>query len=676
MKTGKLIRFLLFVASVLALIWLALDFTGVLVSDLTHSMPLLVRLALFAFATLIALWIFLGALRRSLWRVGRRLAFSYFLIGVVPIPIVALMGGLVAYLGAGFFLGHIYRDSVTALRDELRRSAELQLVAADRRPIDEAKSTTNLAYAYYRNGNRIGGTESAPRRWPDWLSDASAPAPSPGDTGATPIVGSPFVELRNGHPGMVAMAGNAERGVLAIYRGSIEDALSKRSGLWVQLLRSDDPRKESTIHLSIGNRTFALLPTLRSQETARRRDFFDLTDVKPPWPDRPWLWWGELTREYRALDDGRPVADYLAASLNGTPRAVARQLFSGSAEVDTAIWVMLLSLTGTLSTIYLLAVAVAAFLIFGLSRAVNRLSRATTAIREGDFSIRIPVRRRDQIGELQRTFNDMAANLETSVAVAAHQEALESELAIARNLQQSLIPERIPRTENLDFSTLFEPSAAIGGDYFDILRLDDHRLAVVIADVSGHGLPTGLRMAMLKAALNILVEENKGPDEILRRLDAMVRTEHQRYFVTCTIAVVDFRAGRLELTNAGHPPTYLIRGGEVTEILLPGAPLGALGNRYGRSTVDLQTGDCVVWLSDGLIEASNQRQEPFGYERLAAVLAGPAGSANEVRDRLLEAVRRHAEGRQADDDRTLVVMHYRDGVAGPAEESASESARG
>ncbi len=216
----------------------------------------------------------------------------------------------------------------------------------------------------------------------------------------------------------------------------------------------------------------------------------------------------------------------------------------------------------------------------------------------------------------------------------------------------------------MEFSTLFEPSAAIGGDYFDVLRVDDDRLAVVVADVSGHGLPTGLRMAMLKAALVILVEERKPAEEILRRLNGMVRAEQkQRFFVTATIAVIDFRRHRLQITNAAHPPSYLLRGGRVEEILLTGSPLGALGEDYGRREVDLEPGDVLVWLSDGLIEAADPAGEPFGYERTQAALAGPADSAVAVRDRLLSAVRDHAAGHPADDDRTLVVMRYRPAAA-------------
>jgi sigma-B regulation protein RsbU (phosphoserine phosphatase) len=184
---------------------------------------------------------------------------------------------------------------------------------------------------------------------------------------------------------------------------------------------------------------------------------------------------------------------------------------------------------------------------------------------------------------------------------------------------------------------------------------------VVIADVSGHGLSTGLRMAMLKAALLILIEETRDPEEILRRLDAVVRNNDDRTFVTATLAIVDLGRGTLRLTNAGHPPTYLIRGRQVQEIMLPGSPLGGLGHTYGKATVPLQAGDLVVWLSDGLIEAVGGDGEPFGYDRVAETLAsGRVGqNANEVRDRLLAAIGGHVGDLPPEDDRTLVVMRYR-----------------
>ena len=129
--------------------------------------------------------------------------------------------------------------------------------------------------------------------------------------------------------------------------------------------------------------------------------------------------------------------------------------------------------------------------------------------------------------------------------------------------------------------------------------------------------------------------------------------------MTATVGVVDFQRGRLDLTNAGHPPTYRIRDGEVEEILLPSNPLGALGEDYGRSRIELEPDDLLVWLSDGLIEHVDPQGEPFGYDRIRSALTGYRGAAEGARLRLLAAVEDHAAGAPPSDDQTLVVMRYR-----------------
>jgi HAMP domain-containing protein len=469
---------------------------------------LLVSLGLLALVVLIA-----RGLKLFLWRVGRRLAFSYFLIGVLPIPMVMVLGGLLLYLLSGYFLGHEYRVAADSLQHDLQHAAATGLAQFRVRGATAPDNGDSVALAFYVNRQRVAGDDEAPRAWPAWLQRDESAA----ETSDQP----PFWSLTDGSLTLAATAGDGTRGVLAWYRGPLDRELARRSGVWVSLLDPDDRGAMSAVRLQLGTGEYAISNWGTGTDQAERDAFFGIADRSGesslPWRDRPFLWWGEVAGAVHSLADGSEVSEWLTVSLNGTRRSTRHRFFSSSSELNAAVWASLIAVTGLLSSIYLVAVVMALFMIYTLSRAVNRLSRATDAVLAGDFSQRIPVRRHDQIGELQHSFNDMTANLESLIDTAAQKELLEKELEIARALQASLRPVEVPATERVEFSTLFEPSAAIGGDYFDILRIDDDRLAVVIADVSGHGLPTGLRMAMLKAALVILVEEMKPPSEILRR---------------------------------------------------------------------------------------------------------------------------------------------------------------
>jgi serine phosphatase RsbU (regulator of sigma subunit) len=612
------------------------------------------RFVLSAAGVVLLLWLSWRLYRAFLYKVGRRLAFSYFLLGVLPIPLLLLLGIVLVYMLSGFYMGHLYRDAVQSLQTELNSTAEARLdLLSGGRPPRQAGGT-EVALGYYRDGKRIAGDVRTPAVWPAWTEKRP-----PQERGVAWEELPHFVAQADGRPTLAAVASREGRGVVALYLGDLDLELSRRSNLWIETYRSDDPDLES-VSLTISGRRVPIQRLRKGDQNVEATKFFKRLSRGERFWDEPMLWWGEISGPLVDLGSGAKVADYLAAHLNGTPRTVRRHLFSSAAEIDAFAWGALLLLAFLLFDVYAAAALMAVVMIVGLSRAVNRLSRATEAVRRGDFSIRIRVRRRDQVGDLQRSFNEMAGNLETLVATSAQKELLEKELALARNLQKSLLPSDLPAGGGVEFATLFEPSAAIGGDYFDVLRLSEDELAVVIADVSGHGLSSGLRMAMLKAALLILVEETRQPEEILRRLDAVVRSNRDsRFFVTATLGLFHLKTGHLVLTNAGHPPTYRVRGPEVEEILLPSSPLGGLGRHYGRKELTLEPGDIVVWLSDGLIEATNAEGEPFGYDAVAKVLAGTRGEkAVAVRDRLLAAVERHAAGQPAGDDQTLMVMRY------------------
>lgn len=649
---------LLVLASVAALLVLLAQLDLPFVSAFATVVVALAAIALF-------LWLLWRVFRALLWSVGRRLAFSYFLLGVLPIPMLALLAAVATYLLAGFFLGHLYRDTARALEADLTVLARERL--ADFTGGATPAGSGQAAFAYYRDGRRIAGDARAPESWPAWVAARSAPGTA-ARAGAPPIYALP-----DGSPTLAAPAVRNGRGVLALPAGDLDKSLRRRGDFWIEVAVPEEGEPD-LVSVEIGEKKIPLQWSAKGARSGEAQRFFGAPDGAS-WRDRPVLWWGEASGPLIDLATGKELPRYAAVTLNATPRMVQRHLLSSSAEVDAAAWALLLAVSALLLNLYAVAAIMAVVMIVGLSRAVNRLSRATAAVRRADFSVRIPVRRRDQVGDLQRSFNLMAENLESLVATSAQKEALEKELSIARELQQSLIPHDLPSREGVEFATLFEPSAAIGGDYFDILSLGERRLAVVVADVSGHGLSTGLRMAMLKAALLILVEEERDPEDILRRLDRLVRSDPEgRVFVTATYSRIDLSAGTLEIVNAGHPPTYVVRGGVVEEVLLPGSPLGGLGSTYGRRTLQLVPGDLVVWLSDGLIEAIGPDGTPFGYESVIAALTGATGSAEALRNRLLAAVEKHAAGQPVQDDRTLVVMRY--GGEGGQAQAAPAGAEG
>jgi serine phosphatase RsbU (regulator of sigma subunit) len=624
------------IASIAAAVALGLALLGI------PYVSRLAQLTLAAGAVVLVLWLTWKAYRAFLYKVSRRLAFSYFLSGVLPIPLVLLLTGVVLYIFAGFFLGHLYREVVS----DLQRELEIRAQSASFR------GQPGISWAEYRQGRRVSGDARLPARWPAWAAQKDA-----GDGAAhDPEEVQRFFAGPGGVPTLAAAAERDGRGVIVFYTGNLSREISRRGSVWVEIDRPDNP---DLIQLEVLGVRLPLRRIRRADHAGETERFFKQLSKGEKYWDDPLLWWAEVSGPLFDPATGRVLSERLSVTLNGTPRTILRHLFSSSSEVDSSVWAALFLFAALLFDVYLIATIMAVFMIVGLSRAVNRMSQATAAVRAGQFGVRIPVWRRDQVGDLQRSFNEMAANLESLVATAAQKEALEKELALARDLQKSLLPGDLPIGEGVEFATLFEPSAAIGGDYFDVLRLSEDELAVIIADVSGHGLSSGLRMAMVKAALLILVEETSEPEEIFRRLDRVVRDG--RAFVTATLGLIDLRTGTLRLLNAGHPPTYLVRRGEAREILLPSSPLGGLGKKYAHETVALQRGDVVVWLSDGLIEAADPTGEPFGYDNVLLAFTGIPGEpgAADVRNRLLARVERHVAGQPPGDDRTLVAMRFR-----------------
>jgi hypothetical protein len=238
---------------------------------------------------------------------------------------------------------------------------------------------------------------------------------------------------------------------------------------------------------------------------------------------------------------------------------------------------------------------------------------------------------------------------------------MRTELEDAREIQLSMLPDGVPQLEWADFSSVSLPASEVGGDYFDFFELPGARLAIVIGDVAGHGVASGLVLSGVRSSLYLLRDELDRPVEVLTKLDRMLRDSVRgRTFVTFQIAVLDPALGRITVANAGHPPLFLAaRDGRVHRLGGDSLPLGTrLQGAYAEQSQALGAGDALLLFSDGVPEVRNLHGEGFGEERLLEELrrARPAAGARRVRDTLLNALSRFKGDVEQEDDLSLVVV--------------------
>lgn len=231
--------------------------------------------------------------------------------------------------------------------------------------------------------------------------------------------------------------------------------------------------------------------------------------------------------------------------------------------------------------------------------------------------------------------------------------AIETELDAAREIQQSLLPRSMPAVTGLRFHVGYDPATSVAGDVYDFLRIDDRRTGVLVADVAGHGVPAALIGSMVKVVFSSQARLAGDPAALLAELNAILRREVRRAFVTATYLWFDMEQQRVAVCNAGHPPPLLYRDGTFVELGGAGTLLGRFADaRYTAAFTPLAAGDRIVAYTDGILEARNARDELFGEERLHELLR--AGSDEKA---VLAAVHAWRGEAHADaDDLTIVIV--------------------
>ncbi len=326
----------------------------------------------------------------------------------------------------------------------------------------------------------------------------------------------------------------------------------------------------------------------------------------------------------------------------------------------------------------LIAIGLAGFiilavLIFYISgrfvKPIEKLAFATRKIGAGEFDFQIPsFKANDEISQLGRSFSIMQVQLKEYIQnlkeTTALKERMESELEIASDIQQQMLPlaGKIPGWEKISFYGLLQPARQVGGDLYDFIVRDEY-LYFAIGDVSGKGIPAALFMAKTLTLFRAKVSGGLEPAEIAEQINRDLELYNQQsMFVTFIIGKLNMNTGALVYTNAGHNLPFLLKSGQAPETLkgTHGIPLGSLPDvPYGYGELILMAGEKIVLYTDGISEAVNTNNELYGEDRLSELLSNYAArSPKEIADLILSEVKTFASGAEQADDITMLILEY------------------
>lgn len=587
-------------------------------------------------------------LRGLLWRVGSRLVVSYVLL-----MSAVVFAAFFVYAGLLVIAGQLGTRRVEAALAS--RRAELLSQARDLAARGAASPPSTLVTRPWMTGRGAWLVKQGPELF------AVAVEPRPG---------GPVVLARHLDSDFRREI-EKETGNIIRFHGAVQ----------VKEEAADVPRKAG-VHITLDTGKKGKTTSIEGAPDSGGEKAVSGETAAPPAGSGPWsarwtafpLFLSEpvLDGETGQPLEGRPVLILVRTSLERESRALFGDLrVAGSQrlELSRVVLAVMGALGLTTLVVFFLASLLAGLLVYRIARATRRLSLGFAEIEKGNFAHRVVLKGHDQLAALTGSFNHMAGRLSASVAEKAEKEALEHELSVARDLQQRLLPPADFACPGVGIAVDFAPAAAIGGDFYD-LSYAERVLTVSVADVSGHGLPTGLVMATAKASLGMLARTGAGGVRLMELLhEEIVRTTERRTFVSLCHLVFDLAKGTVAYTNAGHPYPYRVqKDGTVRALLNPARPLG-LSLTGGWHTIEepLAAGDFWIVFSDGLVEATRaSSDESWGFERLEEVLrAGPFESAAVLKDRILAAQAAFTEREDTEDDRTLLVLRIEERGAMP-----------
>jgi serine phosphatase RsbU (regulator of sigma subunit)/anti-sigma regulatory factor (Ser/Thr protein kinase)/transposase-like protein len=363
------------------------------------------------------------------------------------------------------------------------------------------------------------------------------------------------------------------------------------------------------------------------------------------------------------------VTEPVRAGATGTPGAILGYVVLSVSEqaVEARILAARAELAGIALLTLFLGCGLSVILIGVFVRPIQVLSDNVRAIGEGSMVAEVGVSGNEEIDEIARAFNEITAKFRAAQGNLVEQERLQKEMQVAQEIQQSLLPRNVPELEGYEIGALYRAAKEVGGDYYDFLHVDERTIGVVVADVSGKGVPGSLVMTMIRTALRMEARGNRSASDVMARMNTFVTEDMKKgMFVTMFYVVLDSVNRIVTYASAGHNPMILYRGeSDATYFLKPkGIPVGidAPDADLFRRTISverltLRQDDMLVIYTDGITEAMNPGRDQFGEPRLLAAIKKYGHlTAQEFTEALDREIHEFTSGAAQNDDITLVAI--------------------
>ncbi len=644
--------------------------------------------------------------RRLLWRLRNRLLVTYVFIGVIPVVLIVSMALMAAYLFAGQFATFL---AVSEMNHQMEAMAGAnQLLATE-----VAQASTSPAALEKRAQDRIGATQFLPGTetaiWvggkyvagghgaaalPAWLQESLQAVVVEDDhlyLRAVNVRDTPAgrVTVVSSLPFEPAMSDRLAKalGELRVFTPDFENT----DQAWEVEPDGQPGQQRSPIQLRVGGTQSGV--SARDQ-TRRRSATISAGLLAPPTRTGDNIIIFGTPHEMVDWKTGKRAQGLLGGRTRFS--ILYPTLFS---KVGRGAGIVLFLLTAC-GVVFGIIELVALFIGLGLTRTITRsvanLYEATERINRGDFSYRIQVRSRDQLAALETSFNAMTTSLEKLLAEQKEKERLQSELAIAQEVQGQLFPKSNLHLDSLELYGVCRPARTVSGDYYDFLPLGGEKMGIAVGDISGKGISAALVMATLHSAvrvyefgglphraqvsaagLAVLAALRRGegrlapdassngihsPSEMLWLLNRHLfhNTPEEKY-ATLFLGVFDGPSRRITYSNAGHlPPVVVGEDGSHRRLAAGGMPIGLFDNlAFEEGSTELNPGDIFVAYSDGVTEPENEFGE-FGEPRLLELVREHRhGSLERVAEVVLAAVADWIGSAEQPDDVTLVLARLR-----------------